>query len=127
MACDVKTGGRVWSFDLVPEDGKAAQTWPLGTERFPTVGGASWTSYALDTSTAVVYTPTGNADPDFIEGVRPWRNLYTYSVVGLDSRLGLLDSYYQLLARDYHDWDIAAAPLLVTTSGRQQLVVAAGK
>jgi alcohol dehydrogenase (cytochrome c) len=47
--------------------------------------------------------------------------------VGLDSRLGTLDSYYQLLDHDYHDWDIAAAPLLVTTAGRQHLVVAAGK
>ena len=127
MAFDVKTGGRLWSFDLVPEDGKAAQSWPEGTERFPKVGGASWTSYALDTSTAVVYTPTGNAAPDFIAQLRPGRDLYTYSVVGLDSRLGTLDSYYQLLENDYHDWDIAAAPLLVTTAGKQHLVVAAGK
>jgi len=127
MAFDAKTGGRVWSFDLVPEDGKASQTWPQGTERFPKVGGASWTSYALDTSRAVVYTPTGNAAPDFIAEVRPGRNLYSYSVVGLDARLGTLDAFYQLLERDYHDWDIAAAPSLLTTAAGQHLMVAAGK
>ena len=127
MAFDAKTGGRVWSFELVPENGKSAQTWPQGTERFPKAGGASWTSYALDTATGVVYTPTGNAAPDFVAGVRPGRNLYTYSVVALDARDGTLKTFYQLLEHDYHDWDIAAAPSLVSTRTGQHLVVAAGK
>lgn len=127
MAFDAKTGGRVWSFDLVPETGKAAQSWPPGTERFPKVGGASWTSYALDTATGVIYTPTGNAAPDFISELRPGANLYTYSVVALDAREGTLKTYYQLLERDYHDWDIAAAPSLVSTRAGQRLVIAAGK
>lgn len=127
MAFDAKTGGRVWSFDLVPENGKAAQSWPPGTERFPKVGGASWTSYALDTATGVVYTPTGNAAPDFISGFRPGRNLYTYSVVALDAHEGTLKTFYQLLEHDYHDWDIAAAPSLVSTRAGQHLVIAAGK
>ncbi|MEP7065236.1 MAG: PQQ-binding-like beta-propeller repeat protein [Gemmatimonadota bacterium] len=127
MAFDVKTGGRLWSFDLVPENGPAAQTWPQGTERFPKVGGASWTSYALDTAAGVVYTPTGNAAPDFIQQVRPGRNLYTYSVVGIKSQAGTLDTFYQLLEKDYHDWDVAAAPSLLTTRTGQHLVVAAGK
>ena len=127
MAFDAKTGGRVWSFDLVPENGKAAQSWPPGTERFPKVGGASWTSYALDTATGVVYTPTGNAAPDFISELRPGRNLYTYSVVALDAHEGTLKTFYQLLEHDYHDWDIAAAPSLVSTRAGQHLVIAAGK
>jgi alcohol dehydrogenase (cytochrome c) len=127
MAFDAKTGGRMWSFDLVPEDGMAARSWPEGTERFPKVGGASWTSYALDTTRGVVYTPTGNAAPDFIAQLRPGRNLYTYSVVGLDARAGTLDTFYQLLEQDYHDWDVAAAPSLVTTGAGQHLVIAAGK
>jgi len=127
MAFDAKTGGRLWTFDLLPENGPAARTWPPGTERFPKVGGASWTSYALDTTTGVVYTPTGNAAPDFIAEFRPGRNLYSYSVVGLNAQEGTLDAFYQLLDRDYHDWDIAAAPSLVTTRAGRQLVIAAGK
>lgn len=127
MALDVKTGGRVWRFDLVAENGEAARSWPEKMELFPKVGGASWTSYALDTATGVVYTPTGNAAPDFIEGVRPGRNLYTYSVVALDSREGTLHTFYQMLEHDDHDWDIAAAPSLVSTHGGQHLMVVAGK
>lgn len=127
MAFDAKTGGRLWSFDLIPENGAASQTWPQGTERFPKSGGASWTSYALDTATGVVYTPTGNAAPDFTESFRTGRDLYTYSVVALDARLGTLATWYQLLPHDYHDWDIAAAPSLVSTHAGRHLVVDAGK
>lgn len=127
MAFDAKTGGRVWSFDLLPENGPASETWPPGSERFPKAGGASWTSYALDTASGTVYTPTGNAAPDFAESFRPGRNLYTYSMVALDARQGTLATWYQLLPRDYHDWDIAAAPSLVETRGGKRLVVAAGK
>jgi alcohol dehydrogenase (cytochrome c) len=127
MAFDAKTGGRMWSFDLAPENGDAAKTWPQGTERFPKVGGASWTSYALDTAAGIVYTPTGNAAPDFISEVRPGRNLYTYSVVALNANDGTLKTFYQLLEHDYHDWDIAAAPSLVVTRAGQHLVVDAGK
>lgn len=127
MAFDAKTGGRLWSFDLLPENGPESRSWPAGTERFPKSGGASWTSYALDTATGVVYTPTGNAAPDFIEGVRAGRDLYTYSVVALDARVGSLKTWYQLLPHDYHDWDIAAAPSLVSTRAGRRLVVDAGK
>jgi alcohol dehydrogenase (cytochrome c) len=127
MAFDATTGGRLWSFDLVPENGVAAQSWPPGTERFPKAGGASWTSYAVDTAKGIVLTPTGNAAPDFIQQVRTGHDLYTYSVVALDANAGTLDHFYQLLPEDYHDWDIAAAPSLVTTSMGQRLVVAAGK
>jgi alcohol dehydrogenase (cytochrome c) len=127
MAFDANSGGRVWTFELLPENGVDARSWPASTERFPKVGGASWTSYALDTATGVVYTPTGNAAPDFIAEFRPGRNLYSYSVVGLHAREGTLDTFYQLLERDYHDWDIAAAPSLISTRAGQHLVVAAGK
>jgi alcohol dehydrogenase (cytochrome c) len=127
MAFDASTGGRLWSFDLVPENGTAAQSWPEGTERFPKVGGASWTSYAIDTANGVVFTPTGNAAPDFLAQVRAGRDLYTYSVVALNAKAGTLDNYYQLLEHDYHDWDIAAAPSLVTTAAGHHLVIAAGK
>jgi alcohol dehydrogenase (cytochrome c) len=127
MAFDAATGGRRWSFDLLPEHGPPSQTWPPGTERFPRTGGASWTTYALDTARGIVYTPTGNAAPDFIDDVRPGTNLFTYSVVALDARGGSLRTWYQLLARDVHDWDIAAAPSLITTRAGQHLVVAAGK
>jgi PQQ-dependent dehydrogenase (methanol/ethanol family) len=127
MAFDAETGGRVWSFDLMPEFGEASRTWPPATEVIPKAGGATWTSYALDTLAGSVFLSTGNAAPDFLDQVRPGTNLYTYSVVELDARLGTLKSSRQLLERDNHDWDMAAAPSLITTARGQRLIVQGGK
>ncbi|MEP7176450.1 MAG: PQQ-binding-like beta-propeller repeat protein, partial [Gemmatimonadales bacterium] len=127
MAFDANTGGRVWSFDLVPETGKAGRTWPPGTEIVPRGGGATWTTYALDTLAGSVFLATGNAAPDFLDEVRPGANLYTYSVVELDARLGTLKRWQQLLQGDDHDWDLAAAPSLVRTAGGRRLIAQGGK
>lgn len=127
MAFDARTGARVWSFDLVPRSGVANLTWPAETNRVPRGGGTTWTSYTLDTLSGTIYVPTGNAAPDFLQEVRDGDDLYTYSVVGLDARIGALRHAYQLLKRDFHDWDVAAAPLLVTTRTHRQVVAEAGK
>jgi alcohol dehydrogenase (cytochrome c) len=127
MAFDARTGGRVWSFDLVPSAGEASLTWPNETERVPRAGGATWTSYALDTAAGTLYVPTGNAAPDFLGQVREGSNLYTTSVVALDARTGTLRTWHKLLERDVHDWDVAAAPALLTTARGRSIVAAAGK
>jgi hypothetical protein len=85
MAFDADSGGRIWSFDLVPETGEASRTWPPSTEVIPKAGGATWTSYALDTLAGSLFLATGNAAPDFLDHARPGTNLYTYSVIELDS------------------------------------------
>ncbi|MDQ2889242.1 MAG: PQQ-binding-like beta-propeller repeat protein [Gemmatimonadota bacterium] len=127
MAFDARTGARVWSFDLVPRNGPANETWPAETDEVPRGGGTTWTSYTIDTVTGTIYIPTGNAAPDFLQEVRDGDDLYTYSVVGLDARTGALQHVYQLLKRDFHDWDVASAPLLVTTRNHAQIVAEAGK
>lgn len=127
MAFDVTTGGRVWSFDLVPRSGGSAASWPAETEMFPRAGGASWTSYSLDTTTGSVYVPTGNSAPDFLPEVRPGANLYAYSILALDGQTGSFRAQYQILSGDYHDWDVAAAPVLITTRNGKALLVVAGK
>jgi alcohol dehydrogenase (cytochrome c) len=127
MAFDARTGGRVWSFDLAPQAGPAGSSWPPATEIVPKGGSASWTSYALDTVTGTIYVPTGNAAPDFLPEVRPGANLYAYSVVALDARTGAFRMHYPVLAHDFHDWDVAAAPALVTTRSGEALLVVGGK
>jgi alcohol dehydrogenase (cytochrome c) len=127
MAFDAATGGRLWSFDLVARNGPAGASWPPESDRTPRSGGASWTSYAVDTIAGLVYVPTGNAAPDFLAQLRPGRNLYTNSVVALDARTGELRGWHQLLGNDWHDWDVAAAPVLIRTAAGRALIVAAGK
>jgi alcohol dehydrogenase (cytochrome c) len=127
MAFDAATGARVWSFSLVPEAGEAGQSWPPYTGGLPKAGGATWTSYAIDTATGTLYVPTGNAAPDFLPELRPGANLYTTAVVALDARTGAFRSAHQLVERDFHDWDVSAAPVLLTTRGGRALAVAAPK
>jgi alcohol dehydrogenase (cytochrome c) len=127
MAFDVDSGGRIWSFDLVPEAGEASRTWPPSTEVIPKAGGATWTTYALDTLAGSLFLVTGNAAPDFLDHARPGTNLYTYSVMELDARLGTLKRWKQLLKKDNHDWDLAAAPSLITTARGQRVIVQGGK
>lgn len=127
MAFDARTGARVWRFDLVPRSGPANLTWPPETNRVPRGGGTTWTSYTLDTLTGTLYVPTGNAAPDFLASVRAGSDQYAYSVVALDARTGAFRRAYQLLARDDHDWDVAAAPVLLTTAAGRRLIAEAGK
>ena len=127
MAFDARTGARVWSTELVPRSGPANATWPAETNRVPRAGGNSWTSYSLDTLRGTLYVPTGNAAPDFLASVRAGDDLYTYSVVALDAATGEIRTAYQLLKGDEHDWDVAAAPLLLATRGHGALLAEAGK
>jgi alcohol dehydrogenase (cytochrome c) len=120
-------GKQVWSFDLVPLEGPGSETWPANEPANPRTGGATWTSYTLDPATGQLYVPVGNAAPDFDIKARPGMNLYTNSIVILDAKTGAFKEYYQLTPNDFHDWDVAAAPALVKTTGGKNLIVAAGK
>lgn len=128
MAFDAKTGGRLWSADLVPTTGPATKTWPPATAVHPRAGAATWTSYAIDAGDGLLYVPTGNAAPDFLKSVRPGRNLYTYSVVALSLKDGTLRRSRQLVTSDnFHDWDVAAPPELIDTPDGRHLLIEAGK
>ncbi|MBA3556943.1 MAG: PQQ-binding-like beta-propeller repeat protein, partial [Gemmatimonadales bacterium] len=127
MAFDARTGGKLWTFDIVPGNGPAAATWPAETERVPHAGGATWTSYSVDTAAGIVYLPTGNAAPDFLRALHPGPNLYTTAIVALDAAAGTLRGWYQVLVEDWHDWDVAAAPALIRLSGGRALLAVGGK
>ncbi len=127
MAFDTADGGRRWSSSLVPQSGPAAATWPAQTEVIPKAGGATWTTYALDTLTGEMILGTGNAAPDFLLAARTGADLHTTSVVVIDTRDGTLGWTTQLVTDDIHDWDLSAAPLLVTTPRGRRMVIEAGK
>ena len=123
-AFDAQTGKQLWNFDNVPSTGPGSETWP--TDK-PKVGGGVYSSFALDTETGVLYSPTGNPGPDFVGSYRPGDNLYTSSIVMLDARTGTLRGYHQLVKNDFHDWDLAASPILFVSKAGRKMVAAAGK
>jgi len=75
----------------------------------------------------MLFIPTGNPGPDFASAYREGANLYTSSVVKLDARTGALKAHYQVQSHDFHDWDIAASPILFTAKSGQARVAVAGK
>jgi len=123
-AFDQKDGKQLWNFDIVPSTGPGSETWPKDK---PRVGGGVYSSFALDTETGMLYSPTGNPGPDFVASYRPGDNLYTSSIVMLDARTGALRGHHQLVKNDFHDWDLAASPILFTSRAGTKMVAAAGK
>ena len=126
-ALDAVTGKQVWRFVTVPDTAAVSATWPKRSADNPPTGGALWTTFSIDTSAGVLYVPTGNAAPDFIEQLHPGENLYTTSVLALEAKTGSLLAYIQPIKNDFHDWDIAAAPALITTRAGRKLAATAGK
>ena len=57
----------------------------------------------------------------------PGDNLYAGSIVALDAKSGRILDFIQLVPHDYHDWDVAAGPALITTKSGKILVAAGAK
>ncbi len=126
-ALSASDGHELWRFNVVPESGVARATWKNVTERNPPTGGATWTSYSLDTDAGVLWVSTGNVAPDFLLALHPGDNLYTTSVIALDAKTGRLLRYVQPVKQDFHDWDMTSPPALIRTSGGRLIAAAAGK
>ena len=141
FALDAKTGKIVWEFFLVPRTEGDVVRGPLGATPFnmlnmstwknapgiPISGGGVWTSYTLDTKTALLYVPGGNPAPDFAIAAREGENLYTDSVVVLDAKTGDYKYHFKLVPKDWHDWDVSNPPVLIQTMGGKQLMADAPK
>jgi len=137
-ALDAKTGKILWQFFIVPKGDGDEVRGPLGKSPLdtstwkngpgiPISGGGLWTSYTLDTKTGLLYLPGGQPAPDFAIGVREGENLYTDSVVVLDSKTGDYKHHFKLVPKDWHDWDVSSAPILIQSMGGKQLLVDAPK
>jgi alcohol dehydrogenase (cytochrome c) len=136
-ALDASDGHIVWETFLIPRALGDVARGPQGAmpamqkdswRNMPGVaisGGGTWTSYTLDTTTGELYVPVGNSAPDFVESLRPGSNLFSNSVLILDAKTGNYASHYQVIPRDWHDWDVSNTPALFTArSGRKVMALA---
>ena len=137
-ALDAKTGKIVWEFYLVPKAASDPIRGPQGATPLnmstwknasgtPVTGGATWTSYTLNPATGELYIPGGNPAPDFATGPREGSNLYSGSIVVLDAKTGAYKNDFKLVPKDWHDWDVSAAPALIHTKGGKMLLSVAPK
>jgi len=128
-ALDQRNGTIVWKFDTVD----SPNLW--GNPEVNS-GGGSWYPPAIDTESGMTYWATGNPGPtpgtlEFPGGSsRPGPNLYTESMLALNSRSGKLLWYKQVKPHDLFDLDFQCSPILATAliNGKYtQVVVGSGK
>lgn len=112
-AFDVKTGAIRWTFRTIPQRGEfGADTWPEG--QIPSGGANAWAGVTVDRANAMVFAATGSASFDWYGVNRHGDNLFADSVLALDARTGKRVWHYQVTRHDLWDWDLPAAPSLVT-------------
>jgi alcohol dehydrogenase (cytochrome c) len=134
-ALDAKTGKVLWEFFMVPQGPEDKPIAPVGNSPLdnstwrmepgaPISGGGTWTTYSLDPEKGLLYIPGGNPAPDFDVEIRQGSNLYTGSVVVLDTETGDYVKHFKIIEKDWHDWDISNAPVIFTSgSGRKQMAL----
>ena len=126
-AFDAQTGKEVWRFHSIPMPGERGyETWHI-PQTAKHGGGATWTSFTLDTAAGELFAPVANPAPAYRADYRPGENLYTDSMVVLDAKSGALKWYYQLEPNEGFDYDLAAAPVLYTDRARQRRVALGSK
>jgi len=146
-AYDVNNGKRVWQFDTIPAngwEGSFAQTTDDGVTfnrdiaqekadlaKYPDSarfgGGSAWSTPAIDTATDTLYFGTGNPSPQMNDISRPGDNLYTVSLVALDTNTGKLKWHYQQVPHDLWGYDLASPPALFNYNLNGKMVAAVGQ
>jgi outer membrane protein assembly factor BamB len=128
-ALDQRTGKVDWNFSTVD----SANIW--GNKEINS-GGGCWYTPSIDLKTNVIFWGVGNpapwpGTPEYPSGSsRPGPNLYTDSILALNSSNGKLIWYSQVNPHDILDHDLEIPPILaeVNIGGKlQKIVIGAGK
>ena len=122
QAFDVRTGERRWVFFTIPQssDDFGADTWKDESWRY--TGHANvWGFMSLDAERGLLYVPTSTPSSDYYGARRVGANLFAESLVCLDARTGERQWHFQAVHHGVWDYDLAAAPNLmtITVDGRQ--------
>lgn len=113
-AYNVITGKLAWVFHTIPLPGEEGyETWPKDAYKY--VGGVNtWGEISIDEARGIAYFPVGSPTYDYYGADREGQNLFSDCILALDARTGKRIWHYQLVHHDIWDYDITAAPQLVT-------------
>ncbi|MDX6438771.1 MAG: hypothetical protein QOF76_4709 [Solirubrobacteraceae bacterium] len=121
QAFSAASGGRLWSWSVIPGPGQPGyKTWSPSSaavaKGFSNVhygGGSMWESPLIDSKLGLAIFGTGNPVPWNSRG--PGSNLYTDSIVALDLNTGQLKWYYQTTHHDLWDADLPNNGVMFTS------------
>ena len=113
-AFDVVTGKQIWMFHTIPQPGEFGyDTWPKDAYKY--AGGANtWGEISVDARRGIAYFPTGSPTYDYYGADRIGANLFGNCLLALDARTGKRLWHFQAVHHDLWDYDLTAAPQLVT-------------
>ena len=123
---DARTGSLLWTFRTIPEEGElGSDTWLNESWKYTGNAGV-WAPISFDPETGYVYLPTEAATGDYYGGHRHGTNLFSTSLVCLDSRTGERVWHFQTIHHDIWDWDNPTFPILadVDIDGQPRKIVA---
>ena len=110
----MRTGKEAWRFHTVPRPGEFGhETW--AGDSWKNRGGVNpWSGIRVDHKRGIAYAALGSASNDFYGGDRIGDNLFANCVLALDAATGKRIWHQQLVRHDLWDYDLPAAPNLVT-------------
>ncbi len=113
-AYNVVTGELAWTFHTIPQPGEFGyDTWPKDAYKY--VGGVNcWGEMTVDPARGILYVPLGSPTYDYYGADRVGANLFADCLLALDARTGRRLWHFQTVHHDLWDYDLTAAPQLVT-------------
>src|SRR5262245_3839440 len=121
-AFDVVTGSLAWVFHTIPHPGEFGyDTWPKDAWTY-TGGAANWGEMAIDEKRGVAYIPVGTPKYEFWGGDRHGDTLFANCILALDARTGKRLWHYQTVHHDVWEYELPAAPHLLTVRVNGQTV-----
>lgn len=113
-AFNVITGKQEWIFHTIPQPGEYGyDTWPKDAYKY--VGAINtWGEISVDEKRGIAYFPLGSPTYDYDGSDREGMGLYGDCILALDARTGKRLWHFQTVHHDLWDYDLTAAPQLIT-------------
>ena len=129
-AYDCVTGKLVWVFHTVPFPGEFGyETWPKDAYKY--VGGVNtWGEITVDEKNGIAFFPLGAPNWDYYGADRAGNDLFDECILALDARTGKRLWHFQTVHHGLWDYDLCAAPQLITVQhegNTVEAVAVAGK
>lgn len=124
-AYDVITGKLAWVFHTIPQPGEPGyETWE-NKDAYKYVGAINtWGEISVDEKNGIAFFPLGSPTYDYDGADRPGSGLYGDCILALDARTGKHLWHFQTVHHDIWDYDLTAAPQLITVNHQGKRVEA---
>jgi len=113
-AFEVQTGKLAWTLHTIPRPGEPNHEVWQGEEWVDRSGANSWGFTTVDEKRGLLFIPVGTPNNDFWGGDRKGSNLYGSSLLAVDAATGKIKWFFQTTHHDNWDYDVTAAPILLT-------------